>query len=128
MYLSKLIDYFEHRITSSDFKEYLKGEISEYKNGHIKTGSSTPIYLQEDTSDLNVTTKNIQDLCIAYLNNEFSEWELNYVCEALLLSNKIVVTDKKIENALMALTDSEYFRLISKNYVEGIIQELLYDV
>jgi hypothetical protein len=124
MVLSEISKLLNKEITLDGFKERIKKEISEYKRSLDKKGSSSPIFLNEDLQDLVIGEIDIKFLCEAYLQNKLDKWELNYIAEALLLSDKIIFKNGKVEEVLLALTDSEYFELISTEFVKSILEDL----
>lgn len=124
MQLSKISQLFKQEISIRDFKEAIAGEISNYKNSLKKKGGSQPIILNEDLQHLEVSGPDIKIICKAYLEGIIDKWELNYIAEAILLSSTITFTDDRSESALYALSDPEFFELLTDNYVRQIIKDL----
>jgi hypothetical protein len=124
MKLSELNNLLALNISISDFTKNINSEISDYKRNINKKGTSSPVLLQEDMDRLLITKSHVKFLCNAYLNNKMDEWELSYLAEAMLLSEKIDFDDEKTSEALYTLTDSEYFKLINGKYIEKVIKEL----
>ncbi len=48
-----------------------------------------PVYLTEDI-DLTINENELRILCEAFLSDELSELEVNYIADALLLSNRSI--------------------------------------
>lgn len=124
MSLSEIYQLLHKEITLNSFKKSIEKEISNYKVSLQKKGGSNPIFLHEDLQDLIISEVDIRFLCEAFLQNKFDEWELNYIAEALLLSDKVTFENDKVEEALLTLTDSEYFKLIDTEFIESILEDL----
>ena len=79
-----------------------------------------PIYLTEDI-DLSIGKKEFIVLCESFLNDELSELEINYVADALLLSNRVLFEDENISDYIGYLTDPEINGHLTKNDVNNIL-------
>lgn len=87
MQLSEISDLLSSKIPINDFRDRISGEIAEYRKRLKITGGSSPIYLNEDIATLIVDKADIEFLCASFVRIELDPWELNYICEALMLSS-----------------------------------------
>jgi hypothetical protein len=124
MKLSIVSNFLNKEITSKELKDIIKNEITQYKNKLSIVGGSTPILLFEDLPSLNIDVENINHLCGSYLRAELNEIELNYIAEALILSSKVKFENSRVEDALLMLTEIDYFKLISFSYVNQVREKL----
>lgn len=123
MLLSHINRFFNKNISLEQFKKEVELEIFEYKKGLEKKGSSTPIFLKEDIQSLLVKEEDVTFLCELFILGKLDKWQLNYIAEALLLSERIEFENNKIEDALLALSDPEYYNLINVEFVKDILNE-----
>lgn len=124
MLLSKIDSLFHQSLVVEDFKKEIAREIADYKKELAREATSIKIVVNEDIENLSITKEDVKILCDAFLNQEFDKWELNYLAEGLLLSEKISFDKEEVKDALSALADPEYFSLINPEYVQGIMKEL----
>lgn len=124
MLLSAIQAFFNGNTKLYDFKKEIETEIIEYKKNLSKKGGSSPIILNEDLNSLLINKKNVIFLCEAFLNGNLNEWELNYIAEALLLSERIIITDNSVNEALLSITDPEYFKSVNHKYIEEVLNNL----
>ncbi|MDP4259912.1 MAG: hypothetical protein Q8937_16920 [Bacteroidota bacterium] len=89
MLLSKINDLFNEKVALHDFKKEVESEVSAYRKGLDKKGASVPILLSEDMRSIVIRRQDVRLLYDAYLKNKLDEWDLNYLVEGLLLSEKI---------------------------------------
>jgi hypothetical protein len=126
MLISRIKELFNLDLSLEDFKKEIEREVSEYKKSLDKKGSSSAIFVNADIKSLLIKKEDIKLLCDAFLSDKLDKWELNYICEAILLSENIILEKKKVKDALLALTDSEYFKLINREFVKDVSEEVLY--
>jgi DNA integrity scanning protein DisA with diadenylate cyclase activity len=124
MFLSRINDLFKQKITLEDFQKEIENEIVVYRVELGKKGGSSSIQLNEDIKNLLVKEQDIKLLCNAFLSNRLNKWELNYIGEGLLLSEKIDFENDKVKEALLAIADPEYYKLVNAAYIKDILGEM----
>ncbi|WP_101728689.1 hypothetical protein [Emticicia sp. TH156] len=88
----------------SEFKKLIEKEVDDYKFSLAKKGGSAPIILSEDI-DLLVGKSEITVLSQAFINDELSEYQVYYIMDALLLSDKIAFESEGFKDVVEILTD-----------------------
>jgi len=124
MKLTSISEFLSGKTTALQLKVQIEPDIAKYKNTVQKIGASSPIYLVEDLQNLIVGNKEVLRLCESYLNGDLNDYELNYIAEALLLSNKVEVQGDTAGNSLLVLTDVDYFKNVSPQYIQDVIDEI----
>jgi hypothetical protein len=124
MQLTKIYNFFKGKIVTEDFKKHIDTEVANYKQSLNKKGNSSPIYLNEDLDNFQINEDDIRILFISFLQNKLDKWELNYVAEALMLSEKISFNNGTTKDAILSLVDPEYFKLINTKFVQEILDKL----
>lgn len=104
-----------------DFKQSIFEEVKQYNSLSKIQGESMPVYLTEDV-DLSIGKKELLVLCEGFLNNELSELEINYVADALLLSNKVLFENENISDCIGYLTDPEINGHLTENAIHDILE------
>jgi hypothetical protein len=127
MQLSRIEAFFHENISFGEFKNDIGEEVSRYKIALDKKGGSSSIFLDQDINVLYLQRRDVKYICDAFLRGQFDKWEINYLAEALMLSQKVEFLDDATKDALFDLADPEFFRLISVDYVEAIIRKYLMD-
>ena len=120
MTLSDLRSVLAGLTSFKDFRVKLFDEMKEYKSASHISGKSMPVYLI-DNIDLLIGKNELKALCEAFLNDELSESEINYVADALLLSNRVSFVDEDISDRIGYLTDPEINGHLTKDIVRGIL-------
>lgn len=123
MQLSEINKLFSQEISLNVFKKSIESEVSEYKQSLIKKGSSSPIILNEDIETLVLSESNVKFLCDAFLQSLIDKWEINYLVEGLLLTEKVSFENEKVKNAFFSFADPEYYELIDEEYVRDILED-----
>lgn len=124
MKLSKLKDLFENKMSLEDFKKEIEREIITYKNQSKEIGRSVSIYIIEDIENFVIKKEHILFLCDAYLNEILDRWQLNYISEAIAFCDYIIFDSEKTSLAIEFLTDPEFNRLISDEFILKVVSEL----
>ena len=120
MTLSNIREMLSGVLSFKDFKQSIIEEMKEYSSLSRINGKSMPVYLTEDV-DLSIGKKELRVLCEAFLKDELSELEINYVADALLLSNRVLFESEDISDCIGYLTDPE----INGNLTKGTIPTIL---
>lgn len=98
----------------------INDEISEYsKNANI-IGSSMPVYLNEDI-ELKFCENNLKALCEAFLNENLTELEINYIVDALQMANRVSFESEDLFDRISYLTDPA----INGHLTKEIVLELM---
>lgn len=105
----------------NDFRLGLSEEMKEYRSWANVQGGTMPVYLIEDIN-LTIGENELKVLCEAFLNDELSEIEINYVADALLLSNKVSFENERVSDGIDSLTDPEINGHLTKDVVRGILE------
>ena len=124
MLLSRIQALLNHTLSVKDFKQEILDEIREYEQAHLKKESNIPIYLDDDISQLSLDEDNLKFLCDQYLSARLNKWEINYIVEAIFLSENIVFCSEEIEDAFFSLADPSYFDLIDDEYIKSILNSI----
>lgn len=124
MNLSDISSFFADKLNVLQFKSIISPDVMNYEKALLKIGGSSPVYLTEDLAVLKVGIKDVKRLCENYLIGVLNEHEVNYIAEALLLSDKIVFENDLVEEALLALTDVDYFKNVSSQYIQSILKNI----
>ncbi len=120
MKLSNIKSVFLGNMSLDAFKSSMQDEMKEYILLKSKRRSSMPVYLIEDGA-LTIGEKELRVLCEAYLNKDLNEMELNYIADALLLSNKVEFEEDEIADRIGYLTDPE----INGHLTDEIVLEIM---
>jgi len=108
-------------LSFKDFKLNIFEEMTEYSSSSSIKGKSMPVYLTEDI-DLAIGENDLKVLCEAFLKDELSEAEINYVADALLLSNRVFFEDEHVADRIGYLTDPEINGHLTKEVVRDILE------
>jgi hypothetical protein len=122
MTLSNIKKFLESN-TDSELNN-LKLSISEEVNNYIKQlkkgGASAPIYLEEDI-DLTIEHKSLVRICQAYLSKKLTAFEVSYVVDALLMSERTIILNETTKEKLELLTDPEINGELSESEIIDIL-------
>lgn len=124
MLLSKIKELFSYHTTLRDFKKNIESEIHQYEKNLAKKGSSSPILLTEDIQSINIRSQDVKFICEAFLNSQIDKWELNYLAEGIMLSERSHFENDAVKEAFDSLTDPEFFQLVSARYIKQILDDL----
>lgn len=113
---------FNGELAYENLKLLLSKEMGEYLSGGKERGKSQPVYLDEDI-DLFVGKRDLNVLCEAFLNGFLNEPEINYIADAILLSNRVVFESESVSDHIGFLTDPEINGSLSKEVVKKLIQQ-----
>ena len=104
----------------SEFEKLIEKEVDDYKFSLAKKGGSTPIILTEDI-DLLVGKIEIATLSQAFINDELSEYQVYYIIDSLLLSDKISFESEGFKDLVETLTDPEVNGRLTKSTAQEIL-------
>lgn len=121
---SLLKELFEDKVDLASFKHNIYEEVRAYKQKLEENGRSTIINVVEDIVKFNIRNEDLILLADFYLSGSLNSWELNYIAEAISLSENIYYANNAVENAVEALSDSEFYKLISPNFITKIVGDL----
>jgi hypothetical protein len=105
-----------------EFRTKIHEEIEQYKSGFKEVGRNIPVFRNED-AELNFGENELKILCIAYIRDELDEIEVNYIADALLLSNRVIIENENIADRLGYLTDPEINGHLTKNIVQDFLRQ-----
>lgn len=107
MKISHIIQIIRENGDCSNFRAECSQELTEYKRGLFEKGRSAPIYL-EGEEILKLTSKDFNLLCESLLKEKgLCLFELNYICEACLISDKITIYGDELRDQIEYLTEIE---------------------
>ena len=107
----------------SKLKLAIKDAMPEYRRGISLMGGTAPISLQDIGNNLILTKSELVNLCNCYLNNFIDEIELEYVANALELSDDFEY-EQEIVKEIFLLSTPEINGPITKALVTDIINRL----
>ena len=90
MFRRDLQEYLDKSLAVEKFQRKIAMELSRYKNGLEKKGSSVEIRLDGDKGPLNVSQYHFEDMQKDFIDGRCDEYFLAYVSDALLLSENTV--------------------------------------
>ena len=120
MKLSFIQSFLVGKVPYEALKLTLSKEIDEYKSSAKEKGKTMPVYVDEDT-DILFAHADLNALGDAFLNGELDEIELNYLADALLLSNRVKFESDQISDKLGYFTDPEVNGQLTKEIVAEIL-------
>jgi hypothetical protein len=121
MRLSHIKSTLNGELSFEELKVILSKEMADYLSGRGEKGKSRPIYLDEDTG-LFFGEDDLQILVKAFLNGSLKEYEINYIADAILLSNRVEFENEGVADRLGYLTDPEINGPLTKEVAEKLIQ------
>ncbi len=107
-------------MSTSLLKELIAEEVSDYQRLSAKKGGSAPITLIEDV-DIFVGKNEIKILCQAFIDDKLSEYDINYIMDALLLSSRVRFESEEFMYTIEILTDSQVNGKLTKAVVNEIL-------
>lgn len=125
MNLSKLKGFFDGRVDQIVIKNSLLSEMDDYKRGNFERGRSKPVLLKEDT-ELFFHKESLRKLYLSFIECNFLEIEINYIADALLLSESTVFSSEDIKEKLEELTDPEINGRLTTERVQEMLKQLDY--
>ncbi|HNU34426.1 MAG TPA: hypothetical protein PKN75_12640 [Bacteroidia bacterium] len=125
MNISDINKYFNAEIPARIFFNKYATEIIEHVKKLDKKGSSSYLFLIDDVGErTSVSNREISKLCNDYINNQINQYELSYLADVLLLSDKIVFKNEEISDYLSEMTDEEVNGAFTKSKAKHLISEL----
>ena len=121
---SLLKELFENKVDLTSFKHTIDEEVRVYKQKLEEKGRSTIIHVVEDIANFDIKNEDLILLANFYLSGSLNTWELNYIGEAISLSENIYYANDAVQNAVEALSDPEFYKLISPNFITKIVGDL----
>jgi hypothetical protein len=118
MKLSEIKNCLNQSEISTNFRIELEKEILEISKQN--KGNSYPIILIEDCS-FNFTIKELKSLCLLFFTEKLTNRTLEYIVDALLLSENVKFETEKIINMIEEMTDPEVNGVFSLNDAKKII-------
>lgn len=107
-------------ISTDVLRMEMQDEMSEYKAMANLKGSTMPVYVNEDM-EVKIGENDLKALCTAYLKEKLTELEINYIVDALQLSNKVSFESEELFDRISYLTDPK----INGHLTREIVLELM---
>jgi hypothetical protein len=124
MKLSQLRSFLEQKLGIENFRKGIDKEVTGYKNQLSKKGASSEVLLEADI-DLYLTKAHISELCIHYLNDGLSEYEVYYIIDALLLSENVSFENEKLLELTEIMTDPSVNGAVTKSVAKEVLDYCL---
>lgn len=99
-----LAQYLEGYITAHEFSESLHDEITDYKNGLKKKGSSVHIKFYSDFDEFFISQVHYDKIYSDFINEKLDKYLLSYISDALLLSEKSVFENEDLIDKFESLS------------------------
>ncbi|MGV3460160.1 MAG: hypothetical protein ACO1N9_06865 [Flavobacterium sp.] len=106
MKLSQIKNLLSHSLPICDFKLAISQEMSEYVSKEKIKGSTRPVYLQEDIN-IYIGSSEAIFMLNAFIKSELSILEVNYIVDALLMSENVKFESETFLEELETMTDPE---------------------
>jgi hypothetical protein len=123
MKLSDLRKFFESEASVDLFRKSIQNELRDYEKGSIQKGRSMPVTLVEDT-ELLMKNEFVSKLCLSCLNQELASLEVQYIADAILLSENVAFPTKKLREISESLTDPAVNGLLTEERLRGVLTQL----
>jgi flagellar biosynthesis component FlhA len=120
MKLTTLQGFFNKIISADSFQDLIRTEVEHYKLLLSKTGSSVPVVLDEDTY-LSIGGSEVSAICQAFIDEHISEYDVYYIVDALLLSNRITFASESLLDLLETLTDPQVNGKLTKSVASEVL-------
>jgi len=106
MNLSNLMSFFEESMSAEEFAQIINNEVDIYKKACSKVGASAEVMFFDNANQkIEIDKKRLLLICCSYLNDALTEWDIYYICDALLLSEQIIFLSEDIREAIEEMTD-----------------------
>lgn len=109
----------------ADLKELIGDRVSEFKKALSKKGASAPIQMETEGEMFIVENDQVRRLCDDYLNENLTEFDVDYLASALELSEDFVFASKVVEEAVFFLANPEINGTLSKDHAQDIRRMVL---
>lgn len=106
MKLTLIKNLFSRKLSKIEFKEIVSQEMIEYISKWKNRGSSRSVYLVEDT-EVYIGGQEAIFLLDSFIKTELSILEINYIVDALLLSEKVKFESEEFLEEFETMTDPE---------------------
>jgi hypothetical protein len=120
MNLSDIQSFIDKKVSAKEFSLRFKKEAEEYHQALSKKCSSVSIDLVEDT-DVNVSLDALKYICKSFCEGVLSSWEVYYLVDALLLSERVHFETEDLFDLFSGLTDPEVNGELTKEYARSLI-------
>jgi hypothetical protein len=107
MYRSDIVNYFERKIKYEELTTLLELELREYKYALETQGKSARITYDGDKDEFKVTASYFRVLLEDYINKDVDEQAIDYIVNALLISEYTLFESELIREGFEALADPE---------------------
>lgn len=124
MRLTDIVNYFSGSISGEEFSEIIRDEVKRYKMESGRIGGSMWVELLEDNGYVCVGLPELKKLCMSFLNKELSDWQIYYMCDAILMSKHINICDNFIKEAIEEMTDPDVNGELTEIRVKDILNKI----
>lgn len=122
MKTSNLNLYFNNFISPLDFFAQINMETSNYSDLMKKTGSTIPLYFDEDQEIL-INNFKLSKLLLDIIDNDYNLLIIGYICDCLTLGEKVDYSNSLVKEITFVLADPE-INSLSQEAVSKIISLL----
>jgi len=119
---SELKMFFNKLISSSQMKNLIIHEVENYKISLRTKGKSVPIYLIED-EEIIITNVDVSLILNAYIDESFTDFDLYYIIDAMLLSSKMIFDNECIVDLIETFTDPEINGMFTKDKAKEVLMQ-----
>jgi phospholipid N-methyltransferase len=125
MKLTDLINFFAGLISPSKFVGAISDEVDTYKKASEKIGSSMDVVFEDNGGILEIGAPELSVLCKAFLTTELNQWDVCYICDALLMSEYVNFKNDGIRNAIEEMTDPDINGELTEARVRDVLETVL---
>jgi len=104
MRVESLEQFFKGEITAQQLVSEISDEVKEHIKLLQKKGASAPVYVY-GKGPVKITSKDVLKLCDTFSSKELQEAYINYIVDAILLSEEFKIENENIEECLFLLSD-----------------------
>jgi hypothetical protein len=124
MKCSDVARFFEGDISPLDLKNTIEAEGRQFESALKKRGGSAPIYLTEDLeSPYTITRDHFKELCHGYLQNIFEEIHLNYIADAVIMSENFYFQNEEINDLFLGISDPVLNGPLNTEYINSLLRD-----
>ncbi len=124
MMFYELIRLLEGQISSENFSKEIMTEVSLFRSRKAIRGSVVPIVLTGETPIFSIGVEHVMCICSAYCHGDMDEMVLEYICNAIDMSESFEISDPRVGEVIDLLANPEIHFPISQPLVTAAIDWL----
>ncbi len=123
MNLSDLINFLGESMSAEEFARVINSEVDVYKKTCSKIGASAEVFLHSNTNQkVEIDKEKLCTICRSYLNNTLTEWDISYICDALLLAEQTSFMSEDIRETIEEMTDPAVNGELTRDRAANILE------